>query len=316
MPQPTRSQVHVDAILTNMSIAYMNEQDNFVASKVFPTVNVQKQSDKFFTYSQADFYRDQAQVRAGGTESAGSGYGLSTDTYSSSVWALHKDVDDQVAANSDAPLDPYQDATRFLAHQMMIRQERDWASNYFTTSVWGTDSTPSTLWDASGSSPIDDIQTGINTVLSNTGYLPNTLVLSYAAYKTLRNHADFVDRYKYTSADSITPELIGKVLDLPRVMVMKGVYNSAVEGASASYGQIGDKDALLCYVAPNAGLMTASAGYNFVWNGVGGGLGTSTAVSRFRMDWLRADRIEIESAWDFKVVSSALGYFFSNPVSA
>jgi hypothetical protein len=33
------------------------------------------------------------------------------------------------------------------------------------------------------------------------------------------------------------------------------------------------------------------------------------------MDWLRADRLEIESAWDFKVVSSALGYFFSNPVS-
>jgi hypothetical protein len=98
-------------------------------------------------------------------------------------------------------------------------------------------------------------------------------------------------------------------------MVMKGVYNSAAEGASASYAQIGDKDALLCYVAPSSGLMTASAGYNFVWTGVGGGLGTSTAVSRFRMDHLRADRIEIESAWDFNVVSSALGYFFSNPVA-
>lgn len=315
MPQPTQSQVHVDAILTNVSVAFMNEMDSFVASKVFPTISVNKQSDKYFTYSQADFYRDQAKVRADGTESAGSGYSLSTDFYSSSVWALHKDIGDQVRANSDSPLDPDMDATRFLTHQMMIRQERDWASNYFTTSVWGTDSTPSTLWDATGSDPIGDIQTGINTILNNTGYLANTLVLSYNAYKTLRNHPDFVDRYKYTSADSITPELIGKVLDLPRVMVMKGVYNSAAEGASASYGQIGDKDALLCYVAPSAGLMTASAGYNFVWNGVGGGLGTSVAVSKYRMDWLRADRLEIESAWDFKVVSSALGYFFSNPVA-
>lgn len=315
MPQPTQSQVHVDAILTNVSVAFMNEMDSFVASKVFPTISVNKQSDKYFTYSQADFYRDQAKVRADGTESAGSGYSLSTDFYSSSVWALHKDIGDQVRANSDSPLDPDMDATRFLTHQMMIRQERDWASNYFTTGVWGTDSTPSTLWDATGSDPIGDIQTGINTILNNTGYLANTLVLSYNAYKTLRNHPDFVDRYKYTSADSITPELIGKVLDLPRVMVMKGVYNSAAEGASASYGQIGDKDALLCYVAPSAGLMTASAGYNFVWNGVGGGLGTSVAVSKYRMDWLRADRLEIESAWDFKVVSSALGYFFSNPVA-
>jgi len=315
MPQPTQSQVHVDAILTNMSVAYMNEMDSFVASRVFPTISVNKQSDKYFTYSQADFYRDQAKVRADGTESAGSGYSLSTDTYSSSVWALHKDIGDQVRANSDTPLDPDMDATRFLTHQMMIRQERDWATNYFTTSVWGNDSTPSTLWDATGSDPIGDIQTGINTILSDTGYLANTLVLSYNAYKTLRNHPDFVDRYKYTSADSITPELIGKVLDLPRVMVMKGVYNSAAEGATASYAQVGDKDALLCYVAPSAGLMTASAGYNFVWNGVGGGLGTSVAVSKYRMDWLRADRLEIESAWDFKVVSSNLGYFFSNPVA-
>jgi hypothetical protein len=315
MPQPTQSQVHIDAILTNLSVAYMQEQDSFVASKVFPTINVQKQSDKYFTYSQADFYRDQAKVRADGTESAGSGYGLSTASYSSTVYALHKDIGDQVRANSDVPLDPDMDASRFLAHQMLIRQERDWASKFFTTSVWGTDSTPSTLWSASGSTPIDDVQAGVNTVLTNTGYLANTLVMSYAVYKTLRNHPDIVDRYKYTSAESITPELIGKVLDVPNVFVMKGVYNSAAEGASASYAQVGDKDALLCYVAPAAGLMTVSAGYNFVWSGVGGGLGTSTAVSRFRMDHLRADRLEIESAWDFKVVASPLGYFFSNAVA-
>jgi len=315
MPQPTQSQVHVDAILTNMSIAYMNEMDSFVASRVFPTVNVQKQSDKYFTYTQADFYRDQAKTRADGTESAGSGYGLSTATYSSAVWALHKDIGDQVRANSDAPLDPDMDATRFLTHQMMIRQERDWASNFFTTGVWDTDSTPSTLWSASGSDPIGDIEAGKNTILSDTGYLANTLVLSYNTYSILKNHTDFVDRFKYTSADSIGPELMARLLEVDRVLVMKGVYNSAAEGATASYAQIGDKDALLCYVAPQAGLMTASAGYNFVWTGVGGGLGTSTAVSRFRMDHLRSDRLEIESAWDFKVVGSPLGYFFSNAVA-
>jgi hypothetical protein len=315
MPQPTQSQVHVDAILTNMSVAYMQDAESFVASKVFPTVNVAKQSDKYFTYTQADFYRDQAVVRADGTESAGSGYGLSTDTYSSSVYALHKDIGDQVRANSDSPLDPDMDATRFLTHQMLIRQERDWAGTHFTTGVWGTDSTPSTLWSASGSDPIGDIEDGKNTILSNTGYLANTLVLSYNAYSILKNHVDVVDRYKYTSAESISPDLMARLFEVDRIFVMKGVFNSAAEGATASYGQIGDKDALLCYVAPQAGLMTASAGYNFVWTGVGGGLGTSTAVSRFRMDHLRSDRLEIESAWDFKIVSSPLGYFFSNPVA-
>jgi len=315
MPQPTQSQVHVDAVLTNMSVAYQQEADNFIASRVFPTIPVAKQSDIYFTYTQGDFFRDQAKVRADGTESAGSGYGLSTASYSSQVWALHKDIGDQVRANSDSPLDPDMDATRFLTQQMLIRQERDWSSNYFTTGVWDTDSTPSTLWSASGSDPIGDIETAKNTILSNTGYLPNTLVLSYNTYSILKNHADFVDRYKYTSADSISAELLARIVEVDRIFVMKGVYNAAAEGATASYSQIGDKDALLCYVAPQPGLMTVSAGYNMTWSGVGGGLGTSSAVSRFRMDHLRADRIEIQSAWDFKVVASPLGYFFSNAVA-
>jgi len=209
------------------------------------------------------------------------------------------------------------DATRFLTQQTLLRQEIDWASQYFTTSVWGTDVTPSTLWSASGSTPIDDVQTGINTVLTNTGYLANTLVMSYAVFSILRNHTDLVDRFKYTSSESVTADMMAAVLGVDRILVMRGIKNTAAEGASASYAQIGDKDALLCYSAPSAGLMAPTAGYNFVWTGLAqsGGLGTSTAVSRFRLDALRADRIEIESAWDFKVISSALGYFFSNPVA-
>ena len=128
MPQPTVSDVHVDAILTNMSVAYMQEAYAFVASRAFPQVSVQKQSDKYFTYSQADFFRDQVQLRADGTQSAGTGYSLSTATYSAEVYALHKDIGDQVRANSDAPLDPDMDATRFLTQQMLIRQEVEWAS--------------------------------------------------------------------------------------------------------------------------------------------------------------------------------------------
>ena len=46
MPQPTQSDVHVDAILTNMSVAYMQEAYAFVASRAFPQINVQQAMDK------------------------------------------------------------------------------------------------------------------------------------------------------------------------------------------------------------------------------------------------------------------------------
>jgi len=73
MSQPTSNDVHVDAILTNISVAYIQEQSAYIASQVFPIIPVEKQSDKYFTYAKGDWFRDEAQLRAPATESAGSG---------------------------------------------------------------------------------------------------------------------------------------------------------------------------------------------------------------------------------------------------
>ena len=316
MPNPTSTDVHVDAILTQMSVAYMQEAFAFVASRAFPQVSVAKQSDKYFVYDQADFFRDQVQRRADGTQSAGTGYSLSTASYSAEVYALHKDIGDQTRANADAPLDMDMDATRFLTQQMLIRQEVEWAASAFTTGVWGSDVTPGTLWSAASSTPIADVETAKNTVLTNTGYVPNTVIMSYKVFSALMDNADIVDRIKYTSQESVTEDLLARLFNVDRVLIMAGTYNTAANGATASYSQIGDRDALVCYTPANPGLMVPSAGYTMVWNGVSSGMGTSSAISRFRMEAEKADRIEIESAWDTKIVSSALGYFLSNCVAA
>ena len=315
MPQPTSTDVHVDAILSNVSIAFMQEAYAFVASRAFPTVNVLKQTDKYFTYSQADFFRDQVQRRADGTESAGTGYSLSTATYACEVYALHKDIGDQTRANADIPLNMDMDTTRFLSQQMLIRQEVQWATDAFTTGVWGTDATPSPLWDAASSTPIADIETAKTTVLTNTGYVPNTVIMSYKVFSALVDNSDIVDRIKYTSQESVTEDLLARLFGVDRVLIMASTYNTAAEGATASYSQIGDKDVLVCYTPAAPGLMVPSAGYNMVWTGVSGGLGTGAAISRYRIEERKADRIEIEAAFDFKIVSSALGYFLSNVTS-
>ena len=309
--------VHVDSVLTGISVAFMQQAENFVASRVFPTVDVMKQSDLYYTYNQADFWRDQVMPRADGTESAGSGYGLSTSSYSAMVYALHKDVSDQVRANTDNPLSADRDAAEFVAQQMLLKMEKDWVANYFVSGIWTTDSTPSTLWDAaSGSDPIGNIQTGKNVVRAATGYDPNTLTCSHDVFQVLRNHDDIVERYKYTSDASITADMIAKVLGVDRLLVEGVMENTAVEGASAVYAQLGAKDALLSYAPTSPGLQQPSAGYNFNWTGLAnsGGIGTSAAVSTFRMDSLKADRVEIEAAWDFKLVSADMGYFFNNAI--
>jgi len=48
--QPTASDVHVNAPLTNISIAYMQMQSEYKAADIFPVVPVSKQTDRYFTY--------------------------------------------------------------------------------------------------------------------------------------------------------------------------------------------------------------------------------------------------------------------------
>jgi len=312
MAQPTSSDVHVDAILTNISVAYIQEQAAYVASRIFPTVPVEKQSDKYFVYTKGDWFRDEAQLRAPATESAGSGYTLSTATYSADVYAFHKDVDDQVRANADNPLNPDRDATTFVTQRMLLRQEIQWASDFFKTGVWANDVTPSSLWsDYTASDPIGDVETGKATMLNATGYLPNTLVMGYDVFRQLRHHPDIVDRVKYTSAENVTEDILARFFGVDRILVARAIKNSGAEGAANSFASVYGKNAALYYVAPSPGLLTPSAGYTFAWRGVSDGMGANIGITRFRMPELRADRIEAQMSWDNKVIASDLGYFFS-----
>ena len=316
MPNPTRSDVHVNAPLTNVSIAYLQEADKFIASQCFPNISVPKQSDLYFQYDQGDFMRSTARLRAPGTESAGAGYDLTTASYSCNVIALHKDIDDQIRANADAPLNMDSDATKFLTQQMLIKRDRDWASSFFSGGSWtgsttGSDITPGTKWDASGATPIEDIEAQADSVEAKTGFRANTLVLGVDAYNALKNSADVVDRIRYTQTGVVTEDLLASLLGMKKVLVARGVYNSALEGATDSISRIYTGDtALLLYVPDSPSLMHPSAGFTFSWNGYTGAGPDGQRVSRFRMDHLRADRVEMEMAYDQKQVSTVLGARF------
>src|SRR5262245_11003573 len=211
MPQPTPQAVHVDAPLTNISVAYIQSQDDFIADKVFPPVPVEKQSDVFFKYRKNDWFRDEAQQRAPATESAGGGYNLDTDSYVCQVYAYHKDVDPQTRANADTPLDMDRDATTFVTQKLLLRRELQWVTDFFGASIWGTDSTPANLWsDFAASDPISDVRTGKKTILSTTGFEPNTLVLGYEVMNKLIDHPDIVDRIKYGSSSADNPAIVNE----------------------------------------------------------------------------------------------------------
>jgi len=316
MPDPSINQVHVNRPLTNISVAYLQRATNFIAGTAFPRVPVSKQSDKFFTYPKEYWHRSEAKVRAPATESAGSGYSNSTDVYSANVVAVHKDIDDQTRANADAPLDMDRDATEWVTHQLLIKREADWVTNFFTTGIWtgsttGTDITVGTQWGTNSSTPIEDVTAQSIAVSQNTGYKPNTLVIGPQVFDALRHHPDIIDRIKHVQRGVVTLDLLPALFDVDRVLVPYAVQNSAVEGANASMSFLYGKHALLCYSAPSPGLLMPSAGYTFDWTGYLGANQSGSVISRFRIDLKRSDRIEGEMAYAQKVVAADCAAFFN-----
>ena len=312
--QPTPGDVHVDSPMTNISIAYLQAASLFVADRVFPNIPVQKQSDLYFKYDRGMFNRDQMQKRAPGTETQGVGYSLDADSnYFCDVWGLHHDIPDQRRANADSPLQPDREATELLTHQALVKREAAWVADFFVTGKWGgNEATPSPLWDAADSTPVEDVEAGMMAIGADTGFEPNTLIVARTVWAYLRNHPDIVDRVKYGQTGpgpAIADEsAVAAVLGIERILVSRAIKNSAAEGVTNSHDFMAGDHALLVYAAPSPGLMTPSAGYTFSWSGYTGAGGAGQRISRFRMEQLRSDRVEIEMAFVQKQICADLGY--------
>ncbi len=332
--QPTSSAVHSDSPLTNISVAYIQDNDNFIADKVFPIVPVQHQSDLYWVWDKDDFYRDEAQKRADGQESAGTGMNLDTASYKADVWGLHQDLGDQMRANADPGVDPEVTAARKLTGQQMIRRDRQFASDYMVAGKWATDmtgvahgsenSTHVCQWsDQTYSDPFTDISNGQTSILENTGFLPNVLTLGWQVYQALRKHPMVLERIKYSlpaTANRITMDLLAAAFDVDRVVVAKSAYNTSKEGDSTpTYAFAIGKVAMLTYSNPAPSLMEPSAGYIFGWNGYAGanayGISTWTEPVPNRGRPGSTIRVESESTYDMGIVGSDLGYFFPSIVA-
>ncbi len=323
---PTRQQIHIDRALTNLSVAYMQSADVFIADKVFPIVPVQKQSDTYFIYSKADFFRDEASERARGTESAGGDYDIEqAPPYFCRVYAFHKDIDEQERVNSDDPLKPDQDAQEFVSHKLLLKRETKWAANFFQPSIWsneikGVAAGPSTgeviQWDKAASDPIKDIRAASLKMVEETGYKPNKLVLSPHAYAALCDHEEILSRIQYSQRGIVTKDLLQALFEIPEILVPYAVQNAGLKNADGEMSFIMGKHALLCYAAPSPGLKQPSAGYIFAWKGLQGAGAYGNRVVRIPMPWLGMDteRIEGEMAFDMKTVSTDLGVFFEDIV--
>lgn len=325
---PTPGDVHVNAPLTNISIAFLQNSANFVATSVFPNIPVQKQSDRYYVYERGDFNRDEMQLRAPATASSGGGYTLdNTPTYFANRYSFHKDIPDELRANADAVLSPDREAAEFITHKALIKREKLFSNTYFKTGVWtyqkaGVAGTPTTgqfkKWNDATSTPIKDVRLGKAAIAQSTGFEPNKLVMGRSVYDAIVDHPEIIDRLKYGQTAGApamaSRQALASLFGVDEILIMNAIENTAAEGATAAHSFIGGNHCLLTYSTNAPGLMTPTAGYTFSWTGLLGSGADGNRIKSFRMEDRSADRVEIDMCFDMKLVSADLGQFWSDAV--
>lgn len=304
----------VEPVLTNMLVSYMQADSRFVADKVFPGVPVQNDSGTYYIFTKKYWFLNEMQVRAPGTPFAEGGFGAETGTYSTKQWALAYSIADEVRANSQIPGDLEQAAVQWLAQQMLIKKEIQWATDFMVTGVWsGTDTTATDWDDYSSGDPVANVLEQMRVISYKTGYSANTAVMGEVVHNALLLHPDIIDRIKHTQAATAASlnAALADVFGLSTWHVGRASYNSANESATASYAAIIDDDFLLLSVNPAAGSMGATAGKTFYWQ-PGGGLGS--VLPMYRDEKEQRDLLRVKMQWDQVCVASDLGYLWTDIV--
>jgi len=120
-------------------------------------------------------------------------------------------------------------------------------------------------WDDPLSKPKDQIKSARETVRKTIGVYPNTLVLSPGAFNALDDHPAIVDKFKYTSSDSITTEMLANYFKIPTVAVAESVYADPNDAFQDVWGNT----AVLAYVPPTGqSWEVPSYGYTYRLQGV------------------------------------------------
>tara|TARA_R110002012_G_scaffold126758_1_gene278792 strand:- start:2024 stop:2992 length:969 start_codon:yes stop_codon:yes gene_type:complete len=314
---------HIDAALTDISLAYKQDADAFKAESIFPVVPVAKQSDKYFTFDKAAWLRSEAGQLAPGAETRGANFTLSNSSYYCDVIGVHMDVSDQLRGNADEALDIDTSATEYVTEQILLKREIDCFAMVFETSSWTGSSTGSDLaggaqftkWSTVSSTPVADVNLQVENIKKNTGRAPNVLCLSRDVFTTLNKNTDILDRIRYTERGVVTEDLLAGLFGVERVIVGDAVKNGAAEGAAASMSFVASDTAWLGYVAPSPGLMTPSAGYMMAWNGLAGVSAGGVQIQKMRLDTRFSDRVAGVSSYDFVRTGADYGALFTDVIA-
>ncbi|MBF0186016.1 MAG: major capsid protein [Magnetococcales bacterium] len=257
----------IDPILSNVVQGYKNAE--MVGKTLFPEVPVTVSGGQVIEFGKEAFKRYMARRVPGAATKriqfgyAGKPFALVQDALEGTVPKEHL-RDAQAVPGIDLATRCTNTVMRSLTLNLEYEQAvlattpGNYDSNHKVT-LTGTNK-----WSDAGSDPFGDMNDGKEAVRLSVGIYPNTLLLSAVAFNALKEHPKVLDRFKYTSRESVTTEMLAALWDLGSVVVGRAVMSDDDGNNLDIWGN----NAVLAYVPQqSSGIEEPSYGYTYTMQG-------------------------------------------------
>lgn len=256
----------VDVILSNFARGYSNPE--MIAHRVAPVVDVPARNMLLLKFGKEGFRKLNTR-RAPGTPMLTVQYGYGADPIALVQDALQGLVpmEIQEAAKAVPGINLGQRAVQMVMAQLDLGYEIETAGIVMNAAGYaasnkvalaGTDK-----WSAPESDPKKGVDDGKEVIRQRIGRYPNQMTIGAKGARALCDHPKIKEQFKYTSAESITIEMVARYLQLDEILVGKAVYLPDGTAEDALATDVWGSDAVLSYASKEGNWLVPSFAYTY-----------------------------------------------------
>jgi hypothetical protein len=322
MPSPSTSlSTQRPDLATFLEYDLESEKNGYVASQVFPVIDVASQAGVFGKIPLEQLLQARDTKRSPGSGYARGNWTFTSSTYATEEHGAEEPVDDREAKMYAEYFQAEQISTMRAFSAVLRNAEQRVADAVFNTTTWtGAPLTTavSIEWSTVATAvPLTNVEAAVNKVYDGSGLWPNALVINRKVFRNLRRCAQVIDAIEASGAGSpakasdVTTAMLAAAFDLDYVIVAGNSKNSAAEGQAATPVQIWSSEyAMVCRIATGGDMKEACIGRTFHWSQDGSSIGGT--VETYREEQTRSDIVRVRHDVDEIVLYPEAGHLLSN----
>lgn len=243
----------INPILSTHALGYVRPGN--IGRFLFPTAYVGQYGGQVIQFGKEGFRRYNSK-RAPGSATKRVTYGYLGVPYTIVPNALEALVPDEIGRDASVVpgVDLAEGAVTTTMDALELDHEHDCATIARNASNYDSDHkvalTGTARWTGSAGDPTANIDTAKEAIRTSVGLRANTVALSATAYAAAKNNAKILERFKYTSSQSVTLAMLAALWDVQQVVVGDAI---SASGATDAFSDVWGHDVIVAYVAPPTG---------------------------------------------------------------